>query len=579
MHHRLLAIIPLLLASPFLARPAHAQGDPPVLRYDLTPNRVQPADTVSVRILTALTTGVTATSATLDLSPIGLSAATPTTRNFNDFSTSFSVPTTTAAGDYPIKATILAGSTVFATPVTTLHVTTGPLLQSAAFQPDTIAPGKSTTLKAVVIPGDTAVFSLTADLSALGLSSDTLLEDVGSNTYAFLVNVSATEKERVLVIPVTFKDAMGRTTIVTASLRIQRLQPPDGLGLTLMLTPYVHPGGTVNITARFEMQCGSVSIWANLSPFGLPADYLLPGMFSGRDGAFTVPADFADGKYPIGITVNDGCGGKFTDTLYLNVTRGPIITHAAFEDDTVMPGESATISATVDPGAATSVNVTADLSGFGLSTTEPLTNYGSPAKYYRTFTVPGHQQTEPTVSVTVTDTQGRTCTATAHLSIGGLWPHLIALTASPQPIRPGQVAMLTLTPNGFPAMGASAELSAFGFPYNQNFPAFPLAPLTFTVPANATPGPYRVVAWARDEGSDVQSDSLILTVAQPVLHGDINGDGAFTMPDVLAALRIAGGLAPATDQALAAASTSASPLSTLTVSDAVRLARSLHAGS
>jgi len=98
------------------------------------------------------------------------------------------------------------------------------------------------------------------------------------------------------------------------------------------------------------------------------------------------------------------------------------------------------------------------------------------------------------------------------------------------------------------------------------------------VPANTPPGPYRVVAWISDEGNDIQSDSLILTVSQPVLHGDVNGDGTFGIPDVLCALQIAGGFSPATSQALAAASQTSSPLANLGIADAVRLARDLRGG-
>lgn len=579
MPYRSLALMALLLASLCLAIAGHAQAGQPVKTYDLYPNLVQPGATVGIQIQTALNTALIATSATLDLSPIGLSAASPTERSLDLFTSSFTVPPGTAAGDYSVKATIMAGGTVFATPVATLHVTNGPLLKSALFDPTGLQPGMSSTLTAVIAPGDAAVASVVADLSAFGLSATAPLANPAANTYSLTVDIPATALEQILPATVKMTDAQGRTSSLSAGLDV-RFWYSD-LGCLTVTPPYARPNGVVSMKARFgEQYCPTLSATVDLTPFGLSSEYPLVGDFEDRAATFTIPPSQPDGLYTILMTWRCGSGTAQTAAASLRVTRGPIITKAEYEDNTVMSGELATITATVDPGDATSFNVTADLTTFGLSATVPLTNFASPAKYYRTFVAHDPNKVYGATVVTVTDTQGRTCTASDYLTAGWVsWPHLMALTASPQPVRPGQVQTITIAPNGFPVFSAYADLSAFGFPYYQNIGAFPLRPLTFTVPANTPPGPYRVVAWIGDEGSEVQSEPLILTVGQPVLHGDVNGDGTFNLPDVLAALRIAGGLAKSTDLALLAASTPGSQLSRLSIADAVRLARDLRTKS
>lgn len=580
MPNRSFALMAILLASLSLAPFAFAQEPPRVGRYDFTPGVVQHGDTVSAKITTSVSYGVLATSATLDLSPIGLSATTPTTAYFDQFSATFTVPPGTPAGDYDIKATIMASTVLFASPVATLHVTNAPLLRSAAFDPSSIKPGQSSTFTAIVSQGDAAITSISADLSAFGLSAATPMAKTSASTYACGLTVPETALEKFGTATVTMTDALNRSSVVTAGLTVYRLHSPVLESLTFT-PPYVRPGGAVTGRAGFHIvNCRTESVTADLSAFGLSPVYTVPGDSEDRAVTFTVPSGQAEGAYDVVLTVSDNCGMSYTTRGSFSVTRGPIITYAAYEDDRVMPDEYATITAAVDPGEATSINVTADLTTFGLSATEPLTNYGSPSKYYRTFVAHDPNKVYDATVVTATDSQGRSSSASAYLAVAtGGRPHQIAVTASPETVRPGEVETITIAPNGFPTFSAYADLSAFGFPYYQNFGTFPLRPLTFTVPANTPPGPYRVVAWTSDEGSDIQSDSLILTVTQPVLHGDVNGDGTFTVPDVLAALRIAGGLAKSTDLALLAASTPGAPLSRLSVADAVRLAHELRAGS
>jgi hypothetical protein len=68
--------------------------------------------------------------------------------------------------------------------------------------------------------------------------------------------------------------------------------------------------------------------------------------------------------------------------------------------------------------------------------------------------------------------------------------------------------------------------------------------------------------------------STFYTGVPPFVKGDINGDGVFNIADVKSALRMAGGLEPATTQALNASDNKFTSGS-ITVEDAVFLARVL----
>ncbi|HEY3265484.1 MAG TPA: hypothetical protein VGM37_01050 [Armatimonadota bacterium] len=580
MHRRLKDLILFLLALPLLslAPPARAQTEPIIRNYGFHPDRVQPGMAVTATVDAKFVQVSIPSVVTLDLSPIGLSAAAPTSQSFGRFTASFTVPAATPSGDYALKATVANAIAVLVTPVATLHVTTAPLLQSVAFEPSGVQPGESTTLTAVVTPGDVAVTAVTADLSALGLSAATPLTASGANVFTYSWTSPADAADKTVNAAVTMTDARGNASSAQAGLAIYRLYPPGLLGLTVSPS-YARPGGSVAIGAAFDVRgCTIASVSANLSALGLSAEYPLTGINSGRTGQFTVPATAPEGDYPIVFDMRDSCGHSATYAGTLHVTNGPIITSAAFENRRAARGETAVIAARIDPGSSALASVTADLSAFGLSSAEPLTNLGAPAYYYRAFIIPADQGVKAYyVPVTAADAQARASTAVAGLEVTESHTgSVLRLTANPERVRAGQPVTLTLdvTASAGLVLGVSADLSSFGLGSGLFANPTSMAPtLAFTVPADAAPGPHRVTATVLYEAGDMptQTAASFVTAAPPLLHGDVNGDGAFTISDVVEAARIAGGLSAATGQALEAASASGSPLTALTVADAVRL--------
>ncbi|HEY3266280.1 MAG TPA: lamin tail domain-containing protein [Armatimonadota bacterium] len=352
-----------------------------------------------------------------------------------------------------------------------------PVVAGVAFSPAAVDPGGSTTLTATVTPGGSAVVSVVADLTAVGLAYEEPLTRGAGGAWMRTLSVSALTTPGAKNVLVTAADADGLEASRAGVLSVNAPPPPP------VKVNEVKTGGGASAADEFvevynpSLEDANLNGWSlvyraaassaetALVSFGAATlkagGYLVFGgtAFAGaKDGALAGSLTSEGGavglRDPYGRVVDSVGYGTATNALVegkpaaapavgqsiernpaghdsgdnsadfrvcaqptpMPLTACPWVSGVTFAPNPAAAGGAATVSALASPGSADIAAVEADLSSLGLSSAVPMAKAG--ALWSASFTAPAGAATgSHTASVKATDAAGHWACAWGVLSI------------------------------------------------------------------------------------------------------------------------------------------------------------------
>jgi hypothetical protein len=331
---------------------------------------------------------------------------------------------------------------------------TAPTIATAAYSPLTRQPGSaaSNSTIALVSDAETAAGALTVQVN--GGTGAT----VNGVTVSNLVNTNGTLTADVAAacgasnasFGLTVTDAGGLTAAATLNVTVgSNPNPTVGAYSNTALVPGAGTTVTPNAAPADNGSIASVSATASAGFTGtLTAN--------NTTGAVTISNAGPAGGYTITVTVTDACNATAQQTFALTVNTAPAMTTVAgLSRQQGSPATNAQIATVNDAdGAVGSLNVTAaPLTGSGVT----LSNLVNTNGVITADVVAGCGATPASFTLTVTDDQGATATATLNVAVSANADPTVGAYLNTT-LVPG--AGTTVTPNAVPADNGSVTVSA-----------------------------------------------------------------------------------------------------------------------
>jgi hypothetical protein len=210
-----------------------------------------------------------------------------------------------------------------ASPLHACQVLTTPPSGTFAVSPSSLNPGDPFTATVTVTPGTNAVLSVSADLSAINLGTQTF-SSAGSNTYTFsgAIPSGVTGGVKTLTATITDTSAPPLTASPQTAVTILTHSAPTATGAANPGT--VAPNGTtsltVTVTSGTNPASTGITVTGDLSAIGGSASQAFTD--NGNNSfsyAATVAAGTPDGNKSIPITIADAQGASSQAVIALNV--------------------------------------------------------------------------------------------------------------------------------------------------------------------------------------------------------------------------------------------------------------------
>jgi hypothetical protein len=305
---------------------------------------------------------------------------------------------------------------------------------SGIASPSSVAPSASTTLTVTPVagtnPASTSI-AVTGDLSSIGGSATQAFADNGDGTFSFTANIPLGTTPGIYSLPVTIKDAQNRTATTYISLTVLASTPISGIASASPNAgiPSATSVFSVSVTPGTNPASSGISVTADLSDFGGTATQA----FTLNSGAYTfnavVQASATPGLHVIPVSITDDQGRTASASIAFNVTvEGALSGSGLAEPVGVGLAGNATLLVSVIPGTnptSSGVTVTANLAAIGGSTAQVFYDDGTNGDQTSgdgiyTFVLPIASNIAlgtKMLPVTITDTQGRTATATIQITV------------------------------------------------------------------------------------------------------------------------------------------------------------------
>lgn len=407
------------------------------------------------------------------------------------------------------------------TPTATETGAQAPVVSGVVFSPTSALPGATVTLTANVTPRTDPVFTVTAELSAIGLSDQTPLTSTGGLEYSVTFTIPSDAVPGRYTIPVTARDTEGAAGSASQALGIQTDTAP-----------------VTALEARNAPYNAAVKVRAIVTAISTGYAYVEDP--DGTGGVIITDGTPITGVAPLqlgdDVTVN-GVRQNITNESCLLIT-GPddIVVNSM---GNVLPTPHIVTAADVGPNTADPELYQGQLvtiKGLTITTApDPLAFIGT------TYAV----ATDETGSVSVFLNLNNTRFAT-----------------QPYPGVPL---------NPIPAV--TSESGAISFPEIQVGNVYNVTGPLGRRSGNVGSGPFEVIR-PRD------ADDLILVTPSPNVPGDINRSGSVTMEDVALALKVAAGLYGGSGPSVGVANgdvfPKGSPDGVVSLGDAVRILRAIE---
>jgi len=367
-----------------------------------------------------------------------------------------STPDGAASGSYTISVTVTdedGGSTSANTSVTVTSV--APSNLQLALSAPSINEGSSTSLSGSFVDpathdtrtlainwgdGGTSSVNLAAGVTTFsGISHQYLDNPTGSPTGSFTISVSVTDQD-------------GGSTSAQISVQVDNVAPSN-LNLTLSAKT-INEGSSTSLGGSFVdpgvLDTHTVAInWGDggSSTVNLAAGVLT---FSGVAHQYLDnPSGAPDGSYTISVTVTDKDGGSTSATTSVQVDNvAPSNLNLSLSATTINEGSSTSLGGSfVDPGALDTHTVVINWGDGGSSTVNlaagVLTFSGVAHQYLDSPS--GAPDGSYTISVTVTDKDGGSTSATTSVQVDNVAPSNLSLTLSATSIHEGSSTSLSGT--------------------------------------------------------------------------------------------------------------------------------------
>jgi hypothetical protein len=284
-------------------------------------------------------------------------------------------------------------------------------------------------LSATVIPGTIPASTglvATLDLSSIGGPSSVVLMDdpPGSGAFSYAYQLNLATPTGTYSLPLSVIDDQMRTGSSSISLSINGPTNPtvsaatftSGPGLQVQLQQTVTPGVRPNST--------DITLSADLSPFGLSTAEAFTNNPAGSNTytyTLNIPAGQIIGNYNVPLAVSDAQSRSSSANMTLNIVP-PTNPTIALSKAGGAAGASALLVANVVSGQypdSSGYTVTADLSSFGLTSSETFTNTPAGSNTFTyTLAIPAGQALGAyNVTATVNDAQSRSNTNTSTLYV------------------------------------------------------------------------------------------------------------------------------------------------------------------
>lgn len=323
---------------------------------------------------------------------------------------------------------------------------TPPVGSNAVSTPSTANIGDAIVLSLDVAGGTnppSTGITVTGDLSSIGGTGSNAFTSGAGSSWSFGWTIPSGVVPGAKSVPVTVRDAQGRSSTVNIALTVRTPTAPTGSGLatpsnvlaggsvvlTYQVTPGTNPTSTgIAVTANLASINGGTTTATPMSDDGTTG-----GDVTANDGTYTlattVAAGTAAGPKLVPVSVADAQGRSHAGSIVLNVPAAGSPTGVGLaQPAVVLPSDVTTLTVTVNPGtnpASTGLTVRADLSAIGGNATQAFRDDGTSGDQFAgdlVFTyvatvAPGTAASVKNMTATISDAQTRSGIANIRLDV------------------------------------------------------------------------------------------------------------------------------------------------------------------